>query len=53
MKQIKFILSAFLLSVASSVLAQTPKNVEYVLRGYENIVEKLIGVGADLELKEI
>ena len=30
MKQIKFILSAFLLSVASSVLAQTPKNVEYV-----------------------
>ena len=28
-------------------------NVEHILRGYENIVEKLIGVGANLELKDI
>ena len=28
-------------------------NVEHILRGYENIVEKLIDVGASLELKEI
>ena len=28
-------------------------NVEHILRGYENIVEKLLGVGANLELKDI
>lgn len=28
-------------------------NVEHILRGYENIVEKLLDVGADIELKEI
>ena len=28
-------------------------NVEHILRGYENIVEKLIDVGAKVELKEI
>ena len=28
-------------------------NVEHILRGYENIVEKLQGVGANLELKDI
>lgn len=28
-------------------------NVEYVLRGYENIIEKLTSVGAKIELKEI
>ncbi|MBS7020859.1 MAG: UDP-N-acetylglucosamine 1-carboxyvinyltransferase [Firmicutes bacterium] len=29
------------------------ENVEYVLRGYENIIEKLTSVGAKIELKEI
>lgn len=28
-------------------------NIEHVLRGYENIVEKLTDVGAELELKEV
>ena len=28
-------------------------NVEHILRGYENIVEKLLEVGANLELKDI
>ena len=28
-------------------------NVEHILRGYENIVEKLVGVGAKLEIKDI
>ena len=31
----------------------TIEHVEYVLRGYENIVEKLTQVGAKIELKEI
>ena len=29
------------------------KNVEYLLRGYEEIIEKLSNVGAKIELKEI
>ena len=29
------------------------EHVEYVLRGYENIIEKLTHVGAKIELKEI
>ena len=28
-------------------------NIEHVLRGYENIIEKLSMVGAKIELKEI
>ena len=28
-------------------------NIEHILRGYENIVEKLSDVGAKLEVKEI
>ena len=31
----------------------TISNVEHILRGYENIVEKLKNVGADIELKEV
>ena len=31
----------------------TIEHVEYVLRGYENIIEKLTQVGAKIELKEI
>jgi len=27
-------------------------NIEHVLRGYENIVEKLTDVGAQIELRE-
>ena len=29
------------------------KNVEHILRGYEQIVEKLTNVGAKIEIKEI
>ena len=28
-------------------------NVEHILRGYENIVEKLTNVGAKVEIREI
>ena len=28
-------------------------NVEYILRGYEEIIEKLTNVGAKIEIKEI
>ena len=28
-------------------------NIEHVLRGYENIIQKLSNVGAKIELKEI
>ncbi len=31
----------------------TIKNVEYILRGYEELIEKLVNVGAKIELKEI
>ncbi len=31
----------------------TIKNVEYILRGYEELIEKLTNVGAKIELKEI
>lgn len=31
----------------------TIDNVEYILRGYENIIEKLKNVGADIELNDI
>ena len=31
----------------------TIKNVDHILRGYENIVQKLTNVGAKIELKEI
>lgn len=31
----------------------TITNVEYILRGYENIVKKLSGVGANIRLEEI
>ncbi len=31
----------------------TIKNVEYILRGYEDLIEKLTSVGAKIELKEI
>lgn len=42
--------------VAAGLLAEgktTITNVEHILRGYENIVEKLRGVGAKIESKEI
>ena len=42
--------------VAAGLLAEgktTITNVEHILRGYENIVEKLKGVGAKIESKEI
>lgn len=42
--------------VLAGLLAQgttVVTNVEHVLRGYENIVEKLTDVGAEIELKEI
>lgn len=42
--------------VLASLAAQgetTIKNVEHVLRGYENIIEKLTDVGVDIELLEI
>ena len=29
------------------------KNIEYILRGYEEIIEKLTNVGAKIEIKEI
>ena len=29
------------------------KNIEHILRGYEQIVEKLTNVGAKIEIKEI
>lgn len=43
------------LVIAGLMASGTTKitNVEHILRGYENIVEKLIGVGANLELKDI
>ena len=31
----------------------TIKNVEHLLRGYEDVIEKLTNVGAKIELKEI
>ena len=42
--------------VAAGLVAEgttTITNVEHILRGYENIVEKLKGVGAKIESKEI
>ena len=43
------------LVIAGLMASGTTKitNVEHILRGYENIVEKLLGVGANLELKDI
>ena len=31
----------------------TIENVDHILRGYENIIEKLSGVGAKIELVDI
>ncbi len=42
--------------VAAGLIAKgktTIKNVEHILRGYEQIVEKLTNVGAKIEIKEI
>ena len=42
--------------VAAGLIAEgktTITNVEHILRGYEQIVEKLKGVGAKIESKEI
>ena len=42
--------------VAAALIAEgttTITSVEHILRGYENIVEKLTDVGANIELKEI
>ena len=42
--------------VAAGLLANgktTIHNIEHILRGYENIVEKLNDVGAKIEVKEI
>ena len=42
--------------VAAGLLAEgktTITNAEHILRGYEQIVEKLTGVGAKISIKEI
>ena len=42
--------------VAAALAAEgttTITNINHILRGYENIVEKLTDVGAKIELKEI
>ena len=42
--------------VAAALSAEgttTITNINHILRGYENIVEKLTDVGAKIELKEI
>ena len=42
--------------VAAALIATgktTITNVEHILRGYENIVEKLTNVGAKISIKEI
>ena len=42
--------------VAACILAEgktTITNVEHILRGYENIIDKLTNVGAKITLKEI
>lgn len=42
--------------VAAALVAEgktTIKNVEHILRGYEEIVEKLTNIGAKIEIKEI
>ena len=42
--------------VAAGLLASgttTITNVEHILRGYEDIIEKLTDVGAKIKLKEI
>ena len=42
--------------VAAALLAEgktTITSAEHILRGYENIVEKLTDVGAKIEIKEI
>ena len=42
--------------VTAALIAEgttTIKNVEYILRGYEGIVEKLTDVGAKIKIEEI
>ena len=39
--------------LAATVITTTITNIEHILRGYEQIVEKLISVGAKIENKEI
>ena len=42
--------------IVSGLIAEgktTIEDSEHILRGYENIVEKLTNVGAKIELKEI
>ena len=39
--------------LAATVITTTITNIEHILRGYENIVEKLTNVGAKVEIREI
>ena len=45
--------ASLLLAALKAEGKTTIKNVEYILRGYEEIIEKLSNVGAKIELKEI
>lgn len=45
--------AALILAALKANGTTTIKNVEHILRGYENIVEKLTNVGAKISIKEI
>lgn len=45
--------AALILAALKASGTTTIKNVEHILRGYENIVEKLTNVGAKISIKEI
>ena len=50
----KLFASDFTITINDSVKGTTTiTNVEHILRGYEQIVEKLTGVGAKITIKEI
>ena len=39
--------------LAATVITTTITNIEHILRGYENMVDKLTNVGAKIRIKEI
>ncbi len=45
--------ASLLLAALKAEGKTTIKNVEYILRGYEDLIEKLTNVGAKIELREI
>ena len=45
--------ASLLLAALKAEGKTTIKNTEYILRGYEDLIEKLVNVGAKIELKEI